>query len=350
MSINYDDDPDFVWKRVGRGSETKDTNQKPGKDKEQPVGGKKRKRDETDSEHPNKTDIVRPAPKKRKTTTRLQMFRGLKWNPRTQSCAYDSVLSVISNVYLHNARNWQESMGGINSLLSGVIQEWAKAIQYAEFNKMEAARDALQAKLNSEDSISFPISGGHTDLGHLLAKLMRDDSGTQWKYARKCGHCNREETPLIKRSMCTLAATGTQTTLAAEIKHRFNRVSTQPCRTCRQVKVSETLKINKDNPPPFMAIQLEDRRQQGEGACQPKMTSQVTIGDGSDKLTYKLRGLIYWNRTHFTCRMVGKAGQVYYNDGMTTGNSCIHEGKLGEIPDMYNTKGAQLTYVILSLV
>ena len=48
--------------------------------------------------------------------------------------------------------------------------------------------------------------------------------------------------------------------------------------------------------------------------------------------------------------MVGKAGQVYYNVGMTTGNSYIYEGKLGEIPDMYNTKGAQLTYVILSLV
>ena len=69
------------------------------------------------------------------------------------------------------------------------------------------------------------------------------------------------------------------------------------------------------------------------------MTSQVTNRDGSDKLTYKLRGLIYWNCTHFTCRMVGKAGQVYYNNGMTTGNSYIYEGKLGEIPDMYNTKG-----------
>ena len=99
-----------------------------------------------------------------------------------------------------------------------------------------------------------------------------------------------------------------------------------------------------------MAIQLEDKRQQDEGTCQPKMTLQVTTGDRSEQLTYKLRDLIYWNRTHFTCRMVGKAGQVYYNDGMTTGNSCIHEGKLGEIPDMYNTKGAQLTYVILSLV
>ena len=125
-------------------------------------------------------------------------------------------------------------------------------------------------------------------MGLLLAKLMRDDSGTQWKYFRKCSHCNTEETPFIKQSMCTLTATGNQTTLATEIKHRFNRVPTQPCKTCRQVKLNETLKINKNHPPPFMAIHLEDKRQQGEGTCQPKMTSQVTIGDGSDKLTYKL--------------------------------------------------------------
>ena len=99
-----------------------------------------------------------------------------------------------------------------------------------------------------------------------------------------------------------------------------------------------------------MAIQLEDKRQQDKGTCQPKMTLQVTIGNSSEQLTYKLRGLIYWNHTHRTCRMVGKAGQVYDNDGMTTGNSYIHPGKLGEIPDLYNIKGAQLTYVILSLV
>ena len=130
-------------------------------------------------------------------------------------------------------------------------------------------------------------------LGTSPAKPVRDDSGTQSKYVQRCSHCNREETPLIKWSMCTLAATRDQTTLAAEIEHRFNRVSTQPCRTCRQVKVNETLEINKDNPPLFMAIQLVNKRQQGEGACQPKMTSQVTIRDSSDKLTYKLRGLIY---------------------------------------------------------
>ena len=35
---------------------------------------------------------------------------------------------------------------------------------------------------------------------------------------------------------------------------------------------------------------------------------------------------------------------------MTTGNSYIHSGKLGEIPDMHNIKDAPMTYVILSLV
>ena len=97
-------------------------------------------------------------------------------------------------------------------------------------------------------------------------------------------------------------------------------------------------------------MQLADMRAEGGGVSQPKISAQVAIGDGQDKLTYKIRGLIYWNRTHFTCRMSGKASEVYYNDGITTGTTCIHEGKLSEIKDIHNTKGAQLTYVILSLV
>ena len=95
---------------------------------------------------------------------------------------------------------------------------------------------------------------------------------------------------------------------------------------------------------------MEDRRHLGGIVCQPKLTAQVSIGEKSTKITYKVRGLIYWDKSHFTCRMLGKAGEVYYNDGMTIGATCIHEGKLASLQDLYNTKGAQLTYIILSLV
>ena len=35
---------------------------------------------------------------------------------------------------------------------------------------------------------------------------------------------------------------------------------------------------------------------------------------------------------------------------MIIGATYIHEGKLADLQDLYNTKGAQLTYIILSLV
>ncbi|KZV60568.1 hypothetical protein PENSPDRAFT_565243, partial [Peniophora sp. CONT] len=64
------------------------------------------------------------------------------------------------------------------------------------------------------------------------------------------------------------------------------------------------------------------------------ITAQVSIGEKDDKVTYKVRGLIYWDKSHFTSRIVGKAGEVYYNDGMTMGSDCIHEGKLGDLKDL----------------
>ena len=35
---------------------------------------------------------------------------------------------------------------------------------------------------------------------------------------------------------------------------------------------------------------------------------------------------------------------------MTIGATCIYEGKLAGLQDLYNTKGAQLTYIISSMV
>ena len=127
-------------------------------------------------------------------------------------------------------------------------------------------------------------------------------------------------------------------------------MSDQACQGCGMMTVKELIVLNHDNRPPFIALSLEDHRDYGDTACQPKITAQVSIGEKSDKVTYKVRGSIYWDKSHFTCRMLGKTGEVYYNDGMTTGTTCLHEGKLSEIQDLYNTKSAQLTYIILSLV
>ena len=127
-------------------------------------------------------------------------------------------------------------------------------------------------------------------------------------------------------------------------------MSEQRCQYCGVRKVSEEITLNTHDPPPFIALQLEDRRLKGEGACEPKLTETVTIGEGASKVKYKLRGLIYWDKDHFTCRLIGRSRQVYFNDGKSRAVDSIHEGGWSDIQDWYNTGKARLTYIILSLV
>ena len=117
----------------------------------------------------------------------------MNWNQRTQTCAYDSILTVLSNIYFRNAVQWPITMDGVNPLVQELVREWALSLQYAEFEKVEASRDALQAKLNESDPASFPIDGRHTDMTQLIIKLVEDPSSFQSRYTRKCTNCNATE-------------------------------------------------------------------------------------------------------------------------------------------------------------
>ncbi|KZV61306.1 hypothetical protein PENSPDRAFT_671092 [Peniophora sp. CONT] len=200
----------------------------------------------------------------------------------------------------------------------------------ASFDNAEEARDSLQKELNVQDPVSFPVNGQFTDMAQLITCLLEDTSGNRIRYTRQCMTCNAKDTPLFRSPTWNLPVQSSPRLLSAEIKHRLSKMSSEACKSCGAKKVKEEYTINHHDPPPFIALGLEDRREMGEGACQPKLTATVSIGEKGDKVTYKLRGLVYWNGTHFTCRMIGKAGEVYYNDGMISGATSIQEGPLAK--------------------
>ena len=102
---------------------------------------------------------------------------------------------------------------GVSQILGELVTEWSKVLQHASFERLEFIRDALQAKLNSQDADSFPKSGGHTDLGALMIKLFRDESGTQTQYTHKCNSCTRTEQWLSKTHNWTLPVEVAQNTV-----------------------------------------------------------------------------------------------------------------------------------------
>ncbi|EIW53762.1 uncharacterized protein TRAVEDRAFT_77901, partial [Trametes versicolor FP-101664 SS1] len=43
---------------------------------------------------------------------------------------------------------------------------------------------------------------------------------------------------------------------------------------------------------------------------------------------YRLCGLIYFGKFHFTCRVVDRHGDVWFHDGMKTGTNLVPEGNV----------------------
>ena len=63
--------------------------------------------------------------------------------------------------------------------------------------------------------------------------------------------------------------------------------------------------------------------------------------------TLHLKGLVYHGGYHFTCRIVDKAGNIWFHDGMTPGRISIKDGKFGSIsqPNL-KCRNKQLCFVI----
>ncbi|KAJ7937551.1 hypothetical protein B0H13DRAFT_1588533 [Mycena leptocephala] len=50
-------------------------------------------------------------------------------------------------------------------------------------------------------------------------------------------------------------------------------------------------------------------------------------------VSLKMRGIIYGGQGHFTCRVVGKDGSMFFHDGITTGRNCIPEVNVRTVQD-----------------
>ena len=367
LSIDYDDDDNFVWKNLdAKSKESKNKKTTPADnnisskhiikksvdDVSKKVGVKRKANDKEDNSR-LRTDIVHITKKQKTRRGRPETFRGLQWRSSTQSCAYDAILTIISNIYYHNPRRWNENMEGVNMLMTSLVSEWTRVLRDISFDHAETIRNTLQATLNAQDPYSFPMnSTDWTDMSSLITKLLVDESGNRVHYTRTCSTCGDHTPFLLESPTWSLSGQSTHQLLTHEIKRRFHRISDQPCVHCGSITVQEDVELNTHDPPPLIALHIQQDGGTSDNAVyQPKISATVSIGQHKNKLTYYTRGLIYWGEGHFTCRMIGNAKDVYYNDGMSTLTRCIFEGTLDQMgSDIYTARQRRLTYIILSLV
>jgi hypothetical protein len=71
------------------------------------------------------------------------------------------------------------------------------------------------------------------------------------------------------------------------------------------------------------------------------------IGNGQNYIL-NLRGIIYLGAHHFTARIVTPDRNVWYHDGIGTGQSCLNEGHLSDFSknSLMTCKGRQAVVVV----
>ncbi|KAJ6573569.1 hypothetical protein DFH09DRAFT_915926 [Mycena vulgaris] len=61
---------------------------------------------------------------------------------------------------------------------------------------------------------------------------------------------------------------------------------------------------------------------------------EIAVDCGGYLARLKLRGIIYGGQSHFTCRLVDLAGNLWFHDGITTGAKCLPEVNIWSVTDL----------------
>ncbi|KAH8067798.1 hypothetical protein BXZ70DRAFT_903103 [Cristinia sonorae] len=266
---------------------------------------------------------------------------GFKWS--NQSCAYDSLFTILYHVYVTSPEVWATYVSPQNNYLR-LFEDLCKEVQGGDMS-MEKMRAQLRTVLNKSNFEYFPLNHVGTSIDELCAEFLHvpseyllckrgckkcafnlrdkcisqvgwDCSINNWNnYPRKLGsYKNRSPQDWIKVASC----------------HKIE----QKCGMCSR-KIFRRL-IFSEEMPMFVFVNVSP--------VEVLVTPSIQLNNQQ----YVLKGLIYLGSEHFVCRVIDAQGKVWYNDGIETGRLCIEEGNFVNADSTYflKAKGKPLSTVI----
>ena len=263
------------------------------------------------------------------------MIPGTQWDGDNYSCAYDALFTILFNIWATKSKKWKKIFQESNQYLSTLHNGFQKYLRGV--STIEAACDSVQTLLYENDPVLFP--SGHT--GCSVSALATQMFYPIYKVPQlhlKCSHCNHTiiiNSNRIGRLMHVAhSATGS---ISQILESHMRHQSQQVCDNCNAplestIHFSETHKL--------YAVDITDR--------DVILSRTVKIQGSVRATTLHLKGLVYHGGYHFTCRIVDESGNIWFNDGITTGRISIKDGKFGSVsqPNLKECRNKKLCLVI----
>ena len=260
--------------------------------------------------------------------------RGLIWDHVNYSCAYNTLFTVLYNIWIENPSIWARRFVDISDNMSTLSNTFMSVV--LDEISLEAARDTVRARLAVSHPNDFPTGARNSSIDTLCLRLLGEQGcGHSRLHCQKCGHWG-EKLQHFGEYM-QLFYTGqfhdnsveigwVSQTLGWHLSEQQKR-STYYCPSCRALNHQSQLKLNceLERMPYVMCILLDN----------PNFYLNKTLNYSADnvEITFHLRGVIYLGSEHFVSRVISDEGIIWFHDGITTRSTCIREGQLDRLPD-----------------
>ena len=265
--------------------------------------------------------------KKRGSETQRDNPIGIIWDSQDYSCSYDSLFTILCDIWVHNPTMWTRKFNLMSSYANKLVSRFQK-VMLKQIN-LEDARNSVRQLLHQKNPIAFPYGAHGVDISDLLLYMFTEKSiGKIIFNCENCGVSKTSTSKLTSLFSITLQRFPTiQEHLDASIKKTNN------C-TCGH-NATRTYKYNSSID--FQVISLTP------GSQGVKISKSITLCTDTDQVVLPIRGAIYYGNGHFVSRIISPTGKVWYHDGIETKQQCIHEGNLVDYTeDNFRFKGVKI--------
>jgi len=240
--------------------------------------------------------------------------KGLVWDGPNYSCAYDALFTVLFDIWKENQFLWNVNARFLQSKYLRLLGNGFLLASQGD-KTLETVRDEIRKLLHAKDAITFPYGQVGTSLSQLALEIFASSTNIAHRQDR-CTNCDFSKTAIEDRLGCifsldfnsTVSTSYTLKTHGHDLEDRCSMCLSN-MRTC--VFYTE-----------FPLMLLFDH-----AAYIVKPSKEIKFNcENNQTIKYRLIGLLYFGGFHFTSRIISPEGDVWYHDGMQTGNNFKSQG------------------------
>ncbi|KLO04883.1 hypothetical protein SCHPADRAFT_840068 [Schizopora paradoxa] len=252
-----------------------------------------------------------------------QDMTGLIWDSENYSCAYDSLFTLMWNIWKAEKDKTMDQRQMMNNAAFNTLINGFELHSHGELS-LEGARDDVRTLLSQRNIQEFPLGAHGVDIKDLIHALFTcADDKSIGDEVTLCDNCGLHDARSISiksvvyvfckdnwqlsdmHELPSIIEEGT-TEQCALLYFKSMRISA-PCTAC-----GHNLLVQKqfDNYPKVLVIHIGDQIMQ--------ISHIIKVESHAGPITYRVRGLIYYGSFHFTSTYVDEHNVMWYHDGIQT--------------------------------